>query len=414
MLDSAIQTFLQERKDKRIKSKIKAKMTEEEKLDVMRQAEEEFMIENWLPNAAKRAKQLSMVSHPGKFSHPSAKISSIIASSRRQADGFLRTGNVDAELDVLGNAAALDVFEFLMLPMRNGKSVLQNLEENTSEIQQQFSLQGYSIDELREGLLAIKIDSGTGEQTAERIKQVYFLVNDDYHLLSIVTPSGLMFKLKERINDFRFSEHVKQAREAKRNNNLDDRGFEELYDLTVIGFGGTKPRNISVLNKKNNGQAYLLQSLPPALQARTMRSPKRSFFVNTLNPWHYQESFQSFHKLIAVDYNNVNIREGRDKLIQFIISQVIERMWMIRQLSPGWSEGDTFKNLPEWQKHWLDDMYVEQRESSDILLVKVAADLARWFLVSYKKVIGNKASKMGAEQLPHIIKIIEENWEGLR
>jgi CRISPR-associated protein Csy1 len=355
-----------------------------------------------------------MVSHPGKFSHPSAKTSSIIASCKRQSDGLLRTGNVDAELDVFGNAAALDVFKFLMLPLQNGKSVLQNLEDNTLEIQQQLSLKEFSFEELREDLLAIKQNSESGEKTAERIKQVYFPVNGDYHLLSILTPSGLMFKLKERINDIRFSDQAKQARERKRKNELDKQGYSEIYDLTVIGFGGTKPQNISVLNNQNYGQAYLLQSLPPRLQSRTIHPPKRSFFTNTLNPWHYQESFQSFHKLIAVDYNNINIREGRDKLIQFIILQVIERMWMIRQLQAGWSEGDTYKKLPVWQKHWLDEIYANERDNSDNWLEKVTDDLARWFLVSYEKVIGNKARKIGAEQLPHIKKIIEENREGLR
>ncbi len=32
--------------------------------------------------------------------------------------------------------------------------------------------------------------------TSERIKQVYFPVTDGYHLLSVLTPSGITFKLK--------------------------------------------------------------------------------------------------------------------------------------------------------------------------------------------------------------------------
>ncbi len=414
MLDPAIQAFLQERKEARIKAKVKLGMSDEEKSDIVRLAEATFILENWLPDAANRAKQLSMVTHPGKFSHPGAKTSSIIASCERHSDGFIRTGNVETELDVFGNAAALDVYKFLSLVMKNGKTVLINLQDKTEEIQQQFKFSTAPFAELHSGLLSIKKDSSSGLHTSGKIKQVYFPVGDDYHLLSILTPSGIMFKLKERINKIRFSDQAKQAREAMRKNEPDSQGFSEIYDLSVIGFGGTKPQNISVLNSQNFGQSYLLQSLPPVLQKRTVHPPKKSFFSNTLNPWKYKESFHALHKLIYTDYNNVDIREGRDRIIQFIISQVIERMWLIRQLEQGWSENDTFANLPEYQKLWLDSLYTCEREDNDDWLDKITDDLARWFLGSYKKVIGTKANKIGAEQLPHIKRIINDNVEGLR
>jgi CRISPR-associated protein Csy1 len=70
-----------------------------------------------VPDAAKRVTQLSMVSHPSKFSHPSAKTSSVIAKVEQSNDGYLRSGNVDYSLDVFGNAAAMDVFKFLSLPL---------------------------------------------------------------------------------------------------------------------------------------------------------------------------------------------------------------------------------------------------------------------------------------------------------
>lgn len=414
MLDPAIQDFLQERKEARIKAKIKTEMSDEEQLDIVRFAEEEFSLEMWLPDAAKRAKQLSLVSHPGKFSHPSAKTSSIIASCERNSDGYVRTGNVVSGLDVLGNAAALDVYKFLSLPMQNGRTVLENLENKTSDIRQQFTLATTSFDDLHSGLMSIKQDDSTSIQTSGKVKQVYFPVDDGYHLLSLLTPSGLMFKLKERINEIRFSDQSKLAREAKRKNELSAHGFSELYDLSIIGFGGTKPQNISVLNSQNFGQSYLLQSLPPVLQTRLIYPPKKSFFSDTLNPWKYKDSFQAFHNLIYMDYSNVNIREGRDKVIQFIISQVIDRMWMIRQLEKGWSEQQGFDGLPMYQKLWLDDFYSLQREESDEWLIKVTDELALWFLVSYAKVIDKKAKIIGAENLPHIKKIINDNVEGLR
>ena len=79
MLDPAIQDFLNERKEIWLKKKIEIKTTDEEKTEFEQQASEEFSLAIWLPNAAKRAKQLSLVSHPAQLSHPSAKTTTIIA-----------------------------------------------------------------------------------------------------------------------------------------------------------------------------------------------------------------------------------------------------------------------------------------------------------------------------------------------
>ena len=112
MLDPNIQNFLNERKEMWLKKKIKAKTSEEEKAVFEQEAGELFSLFTWLPNAAKRAKQLSLVSHPSKFTHPSAKTSSIIATADNKSDGYLRTGNIEVALDVFGNAAAMDVYKF--------------------------------------------------------------------------------------------------------------------------------------------------------------------------------------------------------------------------------------------------------------------------------------------------------------
>jgi CRISPR-associated protein Csy1 len=48
-----------------------------------------------------------------------------------------------------------------------------------------------------------------------------------------------------------------------------------LGDLTAIGYGGTKPQNISVINNQNSGFSYLLPSMPPILTKR-----KTQFAIN--------------------------------------------------------------------------------------------------------------------------------------
>lgn len=414
MLDPAIQGFLSDRKEIWLKKKINNNTSDEEKTVLEQQALDEFSLATWLPGAAIRAKQLSVVSHPGKFSHPSAKISSIIASAKRKPDGFLRSGNVDVGLDVFGNAAAMDVHKFLNLTLQDGLTLLAHLENKTPEIEQQLTIPSVPYREIEEGLLSIKQDDGTGSKTSTRVKQVYFPVDEGYHLLSVLTPSNIMYKIKERINIMRFSDEAKEAREAKKVNKHHETGLSEIYGLSIIGFGGTKPQNISVLNSQNHGEAYLLSSLPPELSARSIQAPRTNFFSNTLWVKAYEEDFQKLHVLLSSDRNNMHIRKQRDKISRHIIYQVVDRLWMVRHLDPGWSQSENYQQLPRYQKVWLDQLYLSERNDSTDWLDVVKHDFARWFLNTYQLLLDKNALSMGDEQLSYLKQILDDCEEALR
>ncbi|OAI20542.1 hypothetical protein A1359_20885 [Methylomonas lenta] len=408
MIDLAIQNFLNERKDSWLKKKIDSKTTEEHERELTEEANELFSLPTWLPDAAKRAKQLSLVSHPAKFSHPSAKASSIIAVAAKKPDGFVRSGNTTEQLDVFGNAAAMDVYKFLSLTLVDGQTVLSHLEQSTPAIQQQFTLPATNYTELASALLAIK-STDTKIITSAIVKQVYFPVSENhYHLLSVLTSSSLMFTLKQRINTLRFSEETKTAREAKKNCQHFNGELAEIYSLTVIGFGGTKPQNISVLNNQNGGTAYLLESLPPILKKRSINPPKSNFFSNSLRLKDFQEDFDQLHKQLSSDTNNIHVRNKRDWLIKNIIYQVADKLWQIRFLDAGWSTSDNYQNLPPQQKTWLDQQYKDTRQQRTDWQDDIKTALARWLFNSYKTTQGDKALSIDDDHYkPHFIRSIE-------
>ena len=414
MLDPAIQDFLNDRREIWLKKKIKNNTSDEEKTVLEQQALDEFSLATWLPGAAIRAKQLSVVSHPGKFSHPSAKISSIVVTAERKPDGFLRSGNVEADLDVFGNAAAMDVHKFLSLTLQDGLTILAHLEKQSPEIEQQLTIPAIPYRDIEVGLLGIKQDDGAGSKTSSRVKQVYFPVDGGYHLLSVLTPSNVMYKVKERINTMRFSDEAKEARDAKKANKPHETGLSEIYGLSVIGFGGTKPQNISVLNSQNHGEAYLLSSLPPELSARSIQAPRSNFFSNTLWAKAYEEDFQKLHTLLSSDWNNIHIRQQRDWISRHILYQVVDRLWMVRYLDPGWSQSENYQQLPRYQKIWLDQLYVSERSNSTDWLDAVKHDFARWFLTTYQLLLDKKALGMGDEQLSYFKEILDDCEEALR
>ncbi len=262
-MEEAIEKYFSDMKLERIKNKTSANMTDDQKAVIALEAEEKFLLDNWLPDAAKRSGQLSVSSHPCKFSHPNtqkhpdgSKTSSTIAVSKRNADGYLRTGNVDVLLDALGSSGAKhDVYKYLMLKLSDGRSIMEHLEIESSTIKEELRIGTASFDEMKDGLLAIKKSHGRSI-TSEKTKQVFFPVDDDYHLLSILTPSGLIYELRNRIQDILFSEQVKEARDDRKKRVYNETGFNDLFGLSMIGYGGTKPQNISVLNSTVHDKKY--------------------------------------------------------------------------------------------------------------------------------------------------------------
>jgi CRISPR-associated protein Csy1 len=418
VLDPAILNFFDERKKAWLRKNIKISMGEEKIKEIEIKCEEEFSLEYWLPKAAKRAKQISISTHPCTFSHPSARknkngyVSSVIANATFKQDGFLKSGNVAVDRDALGNAAALDVYKFLTLDMEDGQNLLTHIQKETELARKLLNITSTSAEILTEGFLAMT-ENTSSSITSSKIKQVYFPVEDDYHQLSLLTNSGMVFQLKQRINVLRFSGEVKELREIKQKNEFSNIGFSEIYNLTTIGYGGTKPQNISVLNNQNGGKAHLLSSLPPSIEKRSVNFPKSNFFIESFRKRDYLDVFQALHKILKIDYNNINIREGRDYRIQELIDRIINKMWTIRAVS-GMQYFEEYSQLKIHQKIWLCDDFKKERESSDIWLGKLIKEISNWIIRTYEKTMGKQAIKLGPEEQLIIHQIVTRNKEALR
>lgn len=426
MQDSAIAAFFEERKAAWLKKNLSTSMSEVEVKELEQERDSVFALKNWLPNAAKRAGQMSISTHPCTFSHPSARknkngyASAVIASSESENDGFLRTGNVAVAADALGNAAALDVYKFLTLMTDDGQSVLQHLEQDSELAQVLLTLpsteEEHSYQTLKQGFLAM---SATNDDviTSSKIKQVYFPVSKqqgetEYHQLSLLTASGIVFELRQRLDNLRFGEEIKLAREKKKANEYHD-SFREIYDLTTIGYGGTKPQNISVLNNQNGGKAHLLMSAPPVLKNRHTHFPKVDFFQQSVNYFQCREQFHQLHSLYKHNENNMHIRADRDELYQQIIDHLIEKMWQVRAVA---SEQyiETASQLTKAQTTWLCEHAKMLRETTDDWLDDIVKSITGYLFHGYEKILGKKAIKLGDVEHRHMEKIAANNREALR
>lgn len=416
MLDPAIKEFFDQRKEAWLKKNSSANASPEDVVAKALECDEAFALGQWLPSAAKRAGQISISTHPCTFSHPSARknkngyVTSIIADAQYQADGYLRTGNVSVAADALGNAAALDVYKFLNIQLQDGLTLLQHITEDTDVAKHVLNIPTASYVELKDGFLAMVQSSGDDTITSSKIKQVYFPVGDDYHQLSLLTNSGLLFELRRRLDSMRFSPEVKALRELKKNQQYSAQGYSEIYDLTTIGYGGTKPQNISVLNNQNGGKAHLLSSVPPTLSVREIRFPTANFFTESLIQWSYKDLFKNLHKIMTIELGgNIprqTILTARDNCIKELIFKIMDTVHGLRQASAEqYSEASA---LPMVQVIWLCEHKLDERENTDEWLDAIIHEMVRWLINHYSKALSDKRILLGDEEFSALKQIIND------
>lgn len=418
MIDQKVIEFFQERKSAWLKKAITESMTELEVREKEQECEQIFSLAQWLPNAAKRAGQIFISTHPCTFSHPSShknkngRASSVIANSKGDDDGYLRSGNVAVEVDALGNAAALDVYKFLMLTMEDGQTLLSHIQQDSDLAQELFNIETASYELLKKGFLAIT-QSNADSVTSSKIKQVYFPVDGGYHQLSILSASGIMFELRKRIDAISFSEETKTARACEKNNTVFDGGYKQLVNLTTTGYGGAKPQNISVLNNQNGGKVHLLPSEPPRLIKRDIHFPTVDFFSQSLSFYQCREVFYALHTLFLNHKNDWHIRHERDEYFHAIIDRIIEKMWLVRSVSKAQYNPDTTLLNPT-QKIWLCHVNEDKREVENDWLDALCEDIAQFISNGYEKMLTKKAFMFSDTEFQHIYDQVVKNKEALR
>lgn len=422
MIDPAIASFFADRKEGWLKKKLTPDMDESEKQVVEQECEAVFSMENWLPAAAKRAGQMTISTHPCTFSHPSARknknalTSSVICSASYTPDGFIRTGNVRAESDALGNAAALDVYKFLTLTLADGKKLIEHIEDDTALAKDLLSVKSHSYEKLKNEFLAMSNASDSTSVTSSKIKQVYFPVDDSYHQLSILSNSGIIFELRKKIDELRFSERVKQGRECRKQQRHFPQGYSELFDITTIGYGGTKPQNISVLNNQNGGKAHLLKSVPPTLIHRKVTVPSENFFKQSIRYYNCREQLQRldwvFKKGKYEDIPLEKLRTALKRCVADVIDVVVLRAEEIRSitLANEYSALDRISNTS--QRIWLDGKREKERKDSLLWLDNITFEFTGWVQSAYKHVIKEPVLLGEAERqyLLETVQALQEAW----
>ncbi|EKA5635857.1 hypothetical protein OKZ62_001761 [Vibrio navarrensis] len=367
-------------------------------------ASSDFDFGEWISNAANNFISISYTTHAVKMTHPMAggandiaDVTTILHQEDFQPDGYLHTGNTKVDIDIETSARHLPIVKFLEMVLSDGRKIREHILLNTELAQSLLSICEDGVDVRNKLLEVFERSNGNTHSSSKYLPQVYFPIsNDEYHILSALTPSSLLFELKKRINAMHYSDQAKESKSARYENKQAD-GYREIKDITVIGFGGTKPQNASFLNSENAGRAYLLNSEPPKPVFKT-RTPRRDFFAE--NPALPKSVLMSFHAMCSTSRYAKGVLKWRDDVIERAFDIIVVKAIEFRSNNNEWPKDSV---LPEHQRIIL-DVELEHCISREVLSL-FAADAAHWFVRCYNNQLKDDAHPLGELEMDFIHKI---------
>lgn len=378
---------------------------------------QQFIPAAWLEDAARRVGQIQAVTHSLKPIHPDAKGTNLYSPPSTLTElpvvGSHCLGD-DFAGDVVGNAAALDVHKFLKLEYQ-GRNLMALVLARDPDLAAALSNEPAQAQEWMNAFALLTEPRGR-LASHTLAKQLYWPTgnnpHDDasFHLLAPLYASSLAHRVYQTLQDDRFSEATKTARQARKDGVFSDRPVREYPQLAIQQLGGTKPQNISQLNSERRGDNCLLASLPPIWRSVDLQPllGTESMFPRYSRRAEVRRGLKELLAFLKSDpTRKLETRERRDALINGLIDEFLQFSAELRALSPGWSQGPDCR-LGGADKHWLDPEGVEQASASSGLPLptdtneRISAGFANWLNAQLRDPL-----PMGDAEFLHWRKLIE-------
>ncbi len=396
---AAIASFLQQR--------LQAKLDKLKPDDPQRdEVTASFAHDAWLASAAKRIQQIQAVTHSLKPTHPDARGTNLYVEPTRLPPLDELGSHALGELfvsDVVGNAAALDVYKLLKLEV-NGHSLLAALLAQDADALAALHGDPAQAQALRDAFVSLTQPRADGPSSHTLAKQLYWLTGSDacedtadYVLLAPLYATSLAHAVHGQLQQDRFGEANKAARQARRERKAHDGVFHDYPGLAVQNMGGTKPQNISQLNSERRGMNYLLSSLPPRWEVSAVRLPAHTtsvfdrLFIARPEVRHTVRVLRQF--LESDPEPNLATRQRREALLDALLDQLVSLAAELQQILPqGWSEhDDRFRQLHRAEQLWLDPLRAELPEQ--------AAFAREWLQMAWPAAVGKRFANWLNQQL---------------
>ena len=359
----------------------------------------------WIEDAARRVGQIQAVTHSLKPIHPDARGTNLYVEPASlpplQELGSHALGNAFAG-DVVGNAAALDVYKLLKLEV-DGRSLLAALLAQDAGALAALHPEPAQAQALRDAFVSLTQPRAEGPSSHSLAKQLYWLTGDDacadgdYALLAPLYATSLAQAVHTQVQEDRFGDANKAARQARRERKAHDGVFHDYPDLALQNMGGTKPQNISQLNSERRGINYLLSSLPPQWRSSAARLPVKAdsvfdrLFIARPEVRRTLRALRQF--LESEPEPNLATRNRREELMDTLVDELVSLAAELQQvLPPGWTlDDERFEPLNRDEQLWLDPLRAERPDQGDFA--------HEWLWMDWPSAIGKRFANWLNDQL---------------
>lgn len=348
----------------------------------------------WLTDAASRAHNLQVVTHPIKFTHSSIKGASSIyfgqpCSSNRPEIGTHSLTEAPNEDFAISDAKHLDVYSLLMNVNVEEKRLLDWVRLADPDLVIAFHDDPNVAATILTGLQRVTHNEGI-KRTSTLAKQVYWLQGDDptdnaqFHLLQPMFSSSLEHAVHTQIRESRNAAFEARGTKKQKPTYADHCTFPDLVGRTL---GGANAQNVSPMNKVRGGVNYLLPSLPPpAWNARGMQLlRKKSIFDELLRFGDMRELVRALADFLKSNPDpTAATRMRRESIEQALIEEFTLFGATTRgSLEAGWTR-NVLCYLPCSEQLWLDPertllpLREAPEQQADDMAFNLAYDAGEW------------------------------------
>lgn len=374
---------------------------------------QKFDVNNWLDDAAKRAKQISLVTHALKFTHGDARGSSVLSLENLEDADYLVTASLaNLAIDAVGNGAALDVAALLQLEYE-GQTLAQSVSDGDFSALAFLSDNQAQLTEWVEGFKLALADKALSSHTLA--KQLYFpTAYGQYHLLSPVFASSLAHQFNGKITAVRYGDEPEAIRKARKAGKYHDKPDIRFLDTAIQRFGGSNPQNISQLNTQRGGKTNLLNCAPPSWQS-TLQPPlnEQSIFSSrefNRRVWRDLQELQRYLLSVKGRDSTLEIRRNIAAYVNDLIDGLLNYAAEVQGLSEhaGWSLQNCLLKPAEqlWLDTWCEDLQFQQKRANSNWQQDICMAFAGWLNSKLNKALKNDGLVFGTVQYQHWAKLL--------
>jgi CRISPR-associated protein Csy1 len=377
----------------------------------------------WLEDAAKRAPQIKLVTHSLKAIHPDARGTVVnLTTPLCEDEAVVGTHTLRKRTDdVVGNAAALDVFKLLKLEI-DGETLLARLLRGDRYTIAALADDPDKAHALADSLLQVASNEADAASTHTLAKQMYFPVAPgEYHLLAPLFPTALAHHWFEHLRQCR--ERAIDASEARKADMHFEGGYQDYPGLALISLGGSKPQNISQLNSERGGKVQMLASGPPVWRD-TIKPPSGDSvfdrdFPNRPQVRELTTELRDFLVSVRGLGSDAAMRSHRAALVEAICDEFMQYVATLYMLQPGWSQKAACQ-LSVSQRVALDPL--AQHDEDDLMRAtewpqRIASDFAAWLNAATrtdKSPMGEVEEREWRLELQSRLEDLADNLQALR